>query len=159
MPELPKYLLLGKGFALNPTDIYLTQEAMRRGYAPGYEGALITQDYHSGPLSIYVPFGGLGSLAFLAFLVVSVRALYFNSRHGPEELCNLNRFLFAYFCGRLIFFIFGFGSFYSDLYVFTGTVGLSVALNKGICRRTAPATASVQFRRNFPLRPARPGVA
>ena len=159
VPDLPKYYFLGTGFALNPTQMYLTQEAMRRGLASGYEGALVTQDFHSGPLSVYVPFGGLGSLAFLAFLVASLRALYLNWRHGAEDVRVINRFLFAYFCARTIFYFFGFGSLYSDLYIFTGTVGLSVALNKGISRRTAPAPASTPFRRNLPLRPARPGVA
>ena len=159
LPDLPNYLWLGNGFSLNPTQMYLTEQAMRRGLAPGYEGALITQDYHSGPLSLYVAFGGLGTLAFLAFLGASMRALYLNYRYCGQEMRAINRFLFAFFCARAFFYFFGFGSFYSDLYIFTGTVGFSVALNQGICPRTAPVRVTAPFRRNFPLRPARPGVA
>jgi len=158
LPDLPKYFWVGKGFALNPTELYLTEMAVERRQISGYEGAIVTQDYHNGPLSVYVPFGVFGCLAFLAFLGASIRALYLNYRYGNGDLIVFNRFLFAYFCARTIFFFGAFGSLYSDLSVFTGTVGLGIALNKGICRKPIVSPQPVQFRRSLQLRAARSGA-
>jgi O-antigen ligase len=146
VPDLPKYLWLGKGYALHPLDLYLTQEAMRRSLVPQYQGALVAGDYHSGPLSVYIPFGSFGALAFLVFLGVSIRALYRNYRYGDPEMRNINRFLLAYFCARAFFYLFAFGSFNMDLYQFTGIMGLSVALNHGVCRRPEAAVQPLPAR-------------
>ena len=159
LPELPKYVWFGKGYAMDPMDIYLTQQAVLRGRAPDYEGSILAGDYHSGPLSTYVPFGSFGLLAFLAFLTVSARALQQNYRYGRAEMQTHNRFLYAYFLTRMIFFIFMFGSLFSDLYQFVGTIGLSIALNNGICRKPAPVPKPVRFRPDLELRPAQPRVA
>jgi hypothetical protein len=159
VPDLPKYFWLGKGYAINPTDLYLTEQANLRGRSQHTEGALVTGDYHSGPLSVYVPFGVFGSLAFLVFLGVSLRALYLNYRYGREEVRTLNRFLFAYFLGRAIFFFGAFGALPSDLYQFTAAIGFGIALNKGICRKPVTVPMPVRVRGNLQLRPAEPGVA
>jgi O-antigen ligase len=149
-PDLPKYAWLGKGYALNATDLYLADEVVRRHRMPSYYISIISGNYHNGPLSIYVPFGGIGSLAFLAFFVVSLRALYLNYRWGAEQLKTLNRFLFAYFIARVTFFFLAFGAISTELYIFTGLAGLSVALNRGICRKPAAfATAPVRLRGTF----------
>lgn len=158
MPDLPKYIWLGKGFALNPTEIYLTQQAVLRGRAAPYQGSILSGDFHSGPLSLYVPFGSFGVLAFLAFVGASIRALYLNFRHGDEELRVINRFLFAYFTGNILFFFFAFGAFSYQLCAFTGTIGLSVALNGGICRKPATVPRPVRFRGNLALQGAQPGA-
>ena len=154
-----KYLWLGKGYSINPTDLYLTEQAVRRNRSPGYAGAILSGDYHSGPLSVCVPFGVFGSLVFLAFLVVSIRALYLNFRYGSEELRTINRFLFACFCGRTIFFFVAFGALAYDFFIFTGIVGLSVALNRGICRKPAFVPTPVRFRGNLELGATQPGAA
>lgn len=159
VPDLPKYFWLGKGYAFNPTDLYLSQQATLRGRSHHSEGVKLTGDYHSGPLSIYMPFGAFGSLAFLIFLGVSIRALYLNYRYGSEELRTLNRFLFAYFCGRVIFFFAAFGAFASELYIFTGAIGFSVALNKGICRKPALVPMPVRIRGDLELRSVEPDMA
>jgi hypothetical protein len=158
VPDLPKYIWLGKGYSQNATDLYLTQQAVLRHRQPGYAGAIFSGDYHSGPLSLYVTFGSFGSLAFIGFVAVSIRGLYLNYRYGSEQLCNLNRFLFAYFCARLIFFITTFGALAYDFYFFTGTIGLSVALNRGICRKPAVAPKPVRFRGDFELRASQSGT-
>jgi hypothetical protein len=135
---------------LNATDLYLADEVVRRHRMPSYYISIISGNYHNGPLSIYVPFGGIGSLAFLAFFVVSLRALYLNYRWGAEQLKTLNRFLFAYFIARVTFFFLAFGAISTELYIFTGLAGLSVALNRGICRKPAAfATAPVRLRGTF----------
>lgn len=159
LPDLPNYFWLGKGYAMNPTDIYLTEQAARRGRATPYQGSLLAGDFHNGPLSVYVPFGIWGAVAFLIFLVASVRALRLNYLHGGEELRKVNRFLYAFYLAKVIFFFTVFGSMYSDLFQFLGPLGLSVALNGGICRKPAIAPQPVSFRRNLPLRPAQPGAA
>ncbi len=146
IPSLPKYFWLGKGYSLNPTDLYLSQQAMRYSRAPDYESDLIVGNYHNGPLSIYIPFGIFGTIAFFAFLGLALRALYRNYRYGRDELKIYNRFLFAYFLSRTIFFIVAFGSFHSELYIFTGIMGLSVALNHGVCRKPVSAKRPVVFR-------------
>jgi hypothetical protein len=158
LPDLPKYIWLGKGYAQNPTEVYLAQQAALRGRAATYQGYILSGDFHSGPLSLYVPFGSFGVLAFLSFVIASIRALYLNFRHGDEDLRVINRFLFAYFVGHVLFFIFAFGVFSYQLCTFTGVVGLSVALNGGICRKPVTAPRPVRFRGNLALRPAQPGA-
>jgi hypothetical protein len=142
VPQLPNYFWLGKGYAINPTDMYLAHQAGLRGRSDAREAVMITGDYHSGPLSVYVPFGFFGSLAFLCFLTTSIRALYLNSQYGVAELRHINRFLLAFFFGKAIFFFVVFGAIVSDLFQFTGIIGLSVALNRGVAR--APAVASTR---------------
>lgn len=134
-PELPNYKWLGKGYSLNPTEMFLVEQSVKRGLAPAYATSLYNGDYHNGPLSVYVPFGIPGVLAFIAFIVAAFRALYLNYRYGNENVMRFNRFLFAFFVAKLIFFLTMFGAFASDLAVFVGLVGLSVAMNHGICRR------------------------
>lgn len=136
-PDLHKYILVGKGYAINPTDMYLTDLGVRSGRLASWEGSLLAGDYHSGPLSIYIPFGSFGVLAFLFFLIASIRALHLNYQHGDPHLRHINTFLLASFIARSIFFFFVFGSISSELFSFTGTIGLSVALNGGV--KKAPA--------------------
>lgn len=146
VPDLPKYFWLGKGYTLNPTDLYLAEQARLRHRVADHESALQAGSYHSGPLTVYVPFGAPGTLAFLIFIAAALRTLYQNYRYGDEQLRTYNRFLFYYFLARVIFFLTAFGDFSGDFYSFTGTVGLSVALNKGVRRKPAPVTRPVVFR-------------
>jgi hypothetical protein len=149
-PDLPKYFWLGKGYALNPTDLYLADATVRRNRMPSYYSSIVSGNYHNGPLSVYVPFGAFGLLAFLAFVCVAMRSLYLNARWGNAQLKTLNRFLFAYFTARVILFFGAFGAISSDLYVFTGLIGLSVALNHGVCRKPAtPLPDPVRLRGAF----------
>ena len=132
----------------------MIQQAVYRNRTSYAEANLVTGDYHSGPLSIYMPFGSFGVLALLAFIITSIRGLYLNYRYGREELRMVNRFLFAYFCARVIFFFGAFGAISADFYMLAGAVGLSMALNKGICRKPILVPKPVQFRGNLQLRAA-----
>jgi hypothetical protein len=136
LPDLPNYLWLGKGYTMNPTDILLTVEAQQRGLAASYDISAVAGDYHSGPLSIYVPFGSMGVLGFCWFVIASVRLLLRNRRFGNPALRNINTLLLSLFLARLFLFIVVYGAFYVDFFNFTGIVGLSVALNAG--ERKAP---------------------
>ena len=69
-PEVGKYLFKGKGYSINPTDLYLAEESTRRGLSKNYEAAIVAGDYHNGPLSVLIPFGILNLLFTAAFLQI-----------------------------------------------------------------------------------------
>lgn len=140
--QIPQYLWLGKGYAINPTDLYLAEESRRRGLAMPYEVAMISGDYHSGPLSILVCFGLLGTLGFIWFQMAGLRALYRNYRWGNPALRTINTFLLAWFVTRVLCYWLVFGAFHSDLMVFGGLVGLGICLNHGVARRPVENAAS-----------------
>jgi hypothetical protein len=142
LPEVPKYLWRPKGYNFSSTDLELTEQAMKTGRFAQYEGAIVTSDYHQGPLSLIIPLGIYGFVAFLAFVVGSLRALYRNYRYSDPELKLVNTFLLSFFLTRLIYFMGFYGAFYLDLLVFTGTVGLSLAVNAGV--RSARKVAEEQ---------------
>lgn len=150
LPEVPQYWFMGKGYLINATDLAMGYESQVRGFGSQWEAAALAGDYHNGPLSLVVPLGGLGAAAFIFFLVMGGRALYQNYRYGPEELRTINRFLLAYFFVRIVHFVLIFGSFYLDLFVFTGMIGLSLSLNGGVQRPvTAPETEPVMAHEEF----------
>jgi hypothetical protein len=128
-PDVPRYLLLGKGSSISPKDLYLAGEAIRRGHAESHESALVAGDYHSAPLTLVIQFGLGGVIAFLWFCVGSLRHLYRAYRTGPPELKRCNTFLLSLFITNLICFAVILGSFSDELYLFTGIIGLSVSLN------------------------------
>jgi hypothetical protein len=151
LPEAPQYFWLGKGYKVTPLEIFLAQEAVRRNLAPDYESFIATGLYHNGPLSVYMPFGAPGSLAFLAFLAASMRVLYLNQKHGRQHCKTVNRFLFAFFITKAIFFLGFFGALAHDMATFAGIAGLSVAINGGVCvaaasERKLHPQAVTQFR-------------
>jgi len=141
--EVPKYLLVGKGYAIDPTDLYLASEAGRRGLLPDYSESLTAGDYHSGPLSVLVPFGIGGTIALLWLLGAGIKVLHYNRRHGDPRLKLINDFFFTYFLTQCLFFFFVFGDVKSQLCLFLGILGLSVSLNGGVCRKPAVARKAV----------------
>jgi hypothetical protein len=142
IPLVPNYLLLGKGFNFDGTDYYLTTLGAQRGMSSVYDAAMISSDYHQGILTLIIPFGIWGLLAFVWFCVASIRVLYRNYRYSPPELRVINTFLLSYFVGRLVFYLSIYGEFYLDLMLFTGTIGLSLSLNRGVQQKTDIATSA-----------------
>lgn len=143
LDEIPKYFWLGKGYAINPSDLYLSDVSVKLGVYTPYDAAIIAGDYHNGPLTLIIPFGIFGVLAFVAFLFGGGRALWKNYRYGDPAIQNINTFLLSLFIARVFFYCFIFGAFYIDIAVFAGIIGLSVAMNNGVAeaKSTAPATA------------------
>jgi hypothetical protein len=139
LPEVPRYLIIGKGFGFSGTDYYLTQEAMARGLYTAYEDTLISGNYHNGLLTILIPFGIFGMICFLWFCWAALRVLHRNYRYGDPSLKLINTFLIAYFTSRLIFYLVFYGQFDLDFPIFAGTIGLNVALNGGVC---SPSTGA-----------------
>ncbi len=110
---------------------------------PDYWASMIAGDYHNGALSVIVPFGIWGMIAFVWFLWGGGRLLYFNYKYGDPALQSINRFLLASFIVQAFMFFAVFGALSSDLFKFTGWLGLSVALNGGMAR---PVRAVVETR-------------
>lgn len=140
--QVPQYLWLGKGYALDPMDLYLAQESYRRGFIQNYETAMVAGEFHSGPLSLLIGFGLPGTMAFFAFLLAGWRVVRRNHQHGPPELRAINTFIHAYFLCRIAFFFGVYGDLALDLAHFTGLVGVSVALNGGVCARVPVAVSA-----------------
>ncbi len=132
--EVPQYLLLGKGYALDINDILHAMDRDRMGNREVGESAQLAGDYHNGPLSIIIPFGAFGMAAMIWFWVASWRLLLHNCRYGHPELKVINTFLLAMFVTRVAQFIVIFGALATDLAYFVGIVGMSVALNGGLAR-------------------------
>jgi hypothetical protein len=130
LPDVPRYLLKGKGYALDPGDLFLSRQNSIHGFGSGGDAIILTGDYHNGPLSVLIPFGIWGALAFTWFLYAAGRMLYLNYANSDPALRSVNAALFACFLARLIFFVFFVGGFESDLAYFTALVGMSVSLNR-----------------------------
>jgi hypothetical protein len=141
-PEVHHYLWMGKGFNINGQELELANQLAMRG-GDNADVALISGDYHNGPLSILIPLGVWGVLGFLWFIWASIRVLYRNYRYGDPELKTLNTLLLAYFVVQSFSFLVIFGGFYADLCIFTGLVGFSLSLNGGVCRKPVPVREEV----------------
>ena len=110
---------------------------------------ILAGDYHSGWRAIMIPFGIWGILAFSAFLFAGLKVLWANRNKGEGALRRVNLFLLTYFISRTVFFFFVFGAIASDLFIFTGLVGLSVSLNQANEARAIrrPGSAAVVGKR------------
>src|ERR1051325_7354798 len=129
---LPNHLWFGKGYAIDPTDIYLAEESVKRGFQNDFEMSVRTGDYHSGPLSVLGPFGIVGTVPLILFLLSALRAMYRNYKQSEPDIQNINTVLFSYFVAQLIYFIFFFGGVETDLWIFASTVGISLTVNGGL---------------------------
>lgn len=127
--EIPAYLLLGKGYAIDPTALEFSAFNARRGYTMQAEWAVLTGEYHNGPLSVLIPLGLGGAVTFGWFLVASVRRLWGFCRNGEPGLLQINRALLAMFVAKIILFTVFFGSLYSELVGFVCIIGLAESLN------------------------------
>jgi hypothetical protein len=144
LPQVPKYLLLGKGFAITMEDNeFMGSDTAFRAVDASQQGLALSSDYHSGPLSVIIPFGIWGVIGMLWLLGAGLRVMYCNFRYGDPSVRIINTFLFVYFLCYIINFIFMTGGLSSNMEVFASYLGLSVALNGGVGR---PAPQSVQAR-------------
>jgi hypothetical protein len=132
--DVPRYLPLGKGYAIDPGDLYLSGFNANMGFGIQAEWAVLAGEYHNGPLSVLIPFGLWGAVGFVWLLVAAALRLRWFCHYGDPGLMRINRALFAMFLTKIIFFLFFFGSFYSELVEFVVLIGLAECLN--------PATAT-----------------
>jgi hypothetical protein len=139
--DIPKYFWIGKGYAINPDELAAVSTAQLTGIElPPFEGPIIAGDYHSGPLSLIIPFGIFGTVAFLWMLYGGTRVLWLNYRYGDPRLKKINTTILAFFVTQSISFFILFGAMNTQLYVFLGLCGLSVSLNGGVRRRVQSKT-------------------
>ena len=133
LPEVPEHLLLGKGYSINAAELaMLNDTSMRNPTADPYEGAAVAGDFHNGPLSVIIPFGLWGTIAFLWLLYAGTKSLHQNYLYGDPKFKTINTLLLTVFVTKIIMFFLIFGSLYSDLVGFTGLLGLSVCINGGV---------------------------
>jgi hypothetical protein len=143
--EAPKYLIIGKGYVIDPNEMYSVNDADRVGMPlSAYEACLVAGDYHSGPLSVLIPFGIFGVMAFLWVLMAGYQVLSRNHRFGDERLRRINSVLLSCYLARCFCFFFLFGALSTDLYLFLGLCGLSVSLNGGVRRKPRPEPERVR---------------
>jgi len=162
LPQVPQYLLLGKGYVISPLDyeFVMGPEASAESTFAQNDPLALSEDFHNGPLSIVIPFGIWGCLAFLWFIIAAVRVLYLNYRFGDPALQTTNTALLAIFITQAAFFLFAGGAFHSDMLKFTGLLGLSVALNNGVRRvPAAEPVPRVQRAEGFTRMPPAPAPA
>jgi hypothetical protein len=149
VPEIPRYLLVGKGYSFSANELAQTQVAN--------SGSLGTTElvgnYHNGPLSVILPFGILGSIAFVWLMVAGIRVVYQNYQFGDPAFHNINTFLFAYFVVKVFFFFTVFGALNSDLPMFLGMLGLSISVNGGVAKPVVVPQPKVVLNR-FRLHPS-----
>jgi len=149
LPQVPQYLLLGKGLAFSAQDYdFFTSDAMVTGLikpiSADEEGLALSGDFHNGPLTVVIPFGLWGVGVALWFFWAGVRCLYRNYRYGDAALKNINTFILAAFVAHIVLFCIVFGSFQNDLWFFTGLLGLSVSLNGGMAQPAPVAPPAVE---------------
>ncbi|MEO5804141.1 MAG: hypothetical protein ABIR24_11490 [Verrucomicrobiota bacterium] len=147
IPQIPTYFFKGKGFALDPTDLYLEEQSALRGLAGPSDLAILVGEYHNGPLTVMLPFGIFGAIGFVWFLAASWWALYRNYQFGEPELRHINAVLLAFFSTKAIYFLFVFGAFSSDLFGFIGLIGLSISLNGGIKEKRDVKAVEIPYKR------------
>jgi len=151
LPQVPQHLLLGKGLAMSQEDFGLAAEHVltdARALTEDQWGAALAGDYHNGPLSVVIPFGIWGVIAWVWFSAAGLWVLYRNYRYGDPALKSVNTFLLASVVIRMLMFWFIVGGFYQDILYYVGVVGLNVSLNGGVTPRvTAQATSDSQINR------------
>jgi len=72
LEDLPQYLLIGKGFAINAWDAVLTW----RYQGGSVEWAYLTHSYHNGPLSMLMDLGAAGFLFGFGFMVMVISSFF-----------------------------------------------------------------------------------
>ena len=159
LPEVPKYLLLGKGYSFSAKTFSdsMGRNATFKSIDAAEDPWALSSDFHSGPLSVVISFGIWGVLAWLWYWAAGFWVVWRNYHYGDPAIRHLNMFLFASFVSKCFAFLFIFGGIVDDVGGFAGIIGLSVALNHGVMRpkpkpKASPAPANSRF--TIPVRPA-----
>jgi O-antigen ligase len=136
LPQVPKHLLLGKGYAITAEDFEMMgRDVAFKSVDPSQQGLALATDYHNGWLSVIIPFGLWGAIAFVWFIGAALWVMVANYRFSNPALQTVNTLLLALFIKTALMF-FG-GSLNSDMVILASLVGFSVSLNGGV-RQPAP---------------------
>jgi hypothetical protein len=168
LPQIPKYLLLGKGYAFSQQTFndYMGPTATFKTTINAAEDPLaLSSDFHSGPLSVVLSFGIWGVLIWLWYWAAGFYVIWRNYHYGDPAFQHINLFLFASFLCMCFSFIFIYGGVVEDVGHFGGVIGLSLVINHGIRHpksfsQPAPAKlpAPTGGRLGFPERPVYPAL-
>jgi len=139
LPQIPNYLLIGKGYAFSALTYNEEMGANaifsgQRVIDASQNALALSSDFHSGPLSLIIPFGIWAVLLWLWYLIAGFFVVSRNYRNGNPELGFINRYLYVVFIAKCITFVFIFGDLVGDMAGFAAVIGLSIALNHGIGR-------------------------
>ena len=160
LPEIPKYLLVGKGYAFSAetfTQSMGRDATFQKTLSAADNPLALSSDFHSGPLSVVLSFGIWGVLVWLWYWAAGFWVVWRNYHYGDPAVRHANLFLFALFVAKVFGFLFIFGGIVEDVGSFACLIGLSLALNNGVTRpRPQRATNP---RSSFPTRPAFPALA
>ena len=152
LPEIPQYLLLGKGYALSANDFQLLagEDAAVHTFKGFEEDQLyaLNGNYHNGILSVVIPLGIWGLITYLWFLGAGLYVLHCNWKYGNPQLHTINLLMFVQFLIEAISFVscVGGSPIEHGLFYLGGCLGLSVALNNGVCQ---PVPEPVQETNRF----------
>jgi hypothetical protein len=135
LPEIPGYLLLGKGYSFSQetfTESMGNNATFLNTIDPSQNALALSSDFHSGPLSVIIPFGIWGIIALLWFWAAGYWVVWRNYKYGDPTLRHINIFLYASFIAKCFSFLFIFGALSDDVGGFAALIGMSVALNHGV---------------------------
>lgn len=134
LPQVPKYLLLGKGYSFSAqtySDSMGANATFKKIIDAADNPLALSSDFHSGPLSVVIPFGIWGVLCYSWFWGAGWHILRRNYRYGDPALLSINRYLFVWYMCSIFRFVFVFGD-AGAVGDFAGLIGLSVAFNHGV---------------------------
>jgi len=162
-PKVPQYLLLGKGLAITADDYQLMgSDVSIKSIDASEQGLALSGDYHNGILSVLIPFGLWGLIAYAWFMAAGLWVLYNNWKNGPPALQTVNMLMFGLCLMDFLLFASCKAGMWITLGIgyWAGHVGLSVALNNGVCRKKSPAVAAEHpvFKPSRMLSRLRPGL-
>ncbi len=152
MPQVSQHLLVGKGYAITAEDFQMMgYDSSFHAVDPSQQGLALASDYHNGVLSVLIPFGIWGLAAYVWLMLAGLWVLYNNWKHGDPALRTVNTLLlatclleFVLFASCMAGLFFSYGCGY-----WAGHVGLSVALNNGVCKPAPRESDQAKQARNL----------
>jgi hypothetical protein len=143
LPEVPQALFRGRGWGVDAREFFSAVEIINR--EDRYASVIFSGNFHNGPLSVLIPFGLYGVIAFVWFLAAGLRVLHRNWKFGSPALHRVNTLLLAAFVAHTIVFCVVYGALETDMAIFTGLLGLSVALNGAVPAPAESAATGVEL--------------
>jgi hypothetical protein len=142
LPQIPPHLLLGKGLAFSSADYdemmsgnIIMQEMAERFDAS--EGALaLSNDFHNGMISLIIPFGIWGVITMVWFIFAGLWVMWRNMKYCRPEIKTSCTLLYVLYLYETVYFVSCIGGLQiaTELAFFIGYLGLSIALNNGVCQ-------------------------
>jgi hypothetical protein len=145
LPQVPRHLLLGKGYAITMEDYeFMGSDTAFHTVDPGQQALALSSDYHNGILSVVLPFGLWGLIAYVWFMATGLWVVYCNWKHGDPALQSINLMLFVLSLYEFLTFASCISGlpFTGGVGFWAGNVGLSLALNHGVCRSKSQVPGS-----------------